>query len=56
VACLRYEFITPLTVNRYPAFMDRKSGKVAQKRVWDETRQEFEAKAPEVKEIYDMLG
>jgi hypothetical protein len=36
--------------------MERKSGHVAQKRVWDETREEFEAKVPEVKAVYEMLG
>ncbi|KAK1753022.1 short chain dehydrogenase reductase [Echria macrotheca] len=39
----------------YPPFMERKSGKEAQKRVWDEVRREFEAKAPEVKAVYEML-
>ena len=41
---------------RYPPFMLRKSGRLAQQRVWDETRSEFEAKVPEVKAIYDMLS
>lgn len=35
--------------------MERKSGHVAQKRVWEETRNEFEAKAPEIKAVYKML-
>lgn len=35
--------------------MERKSGRAAQQRVWEETRQELESKAPEVKAIYDML-
>ncbi|PKS06078.1 hypothetical protein jhhlp_007912 [Lomentospora prolificans] len=39
----------------YPPFMVRKSGHVAQERVWDETRSEFESKVPEVKEVYEML-
>lgn len=33
--------------------MERKSGSVAQKRVWEETRAEFEAKVPEVKRVYN---
>lgn len=40
---------------RYPPFMERKSGQVAQQRLWDETRQEFESKVPEVKAVYKML-
>lgn len=36
--------------------MERESGHVAQQRVWDETRSEFEAKAPEVKSVYETLG
>lgn len=36
--------------------MLRKSGQIAQQRVWEETRQEFEAKAPEVKAAYALLG
>ncbi|KAH6967121.1 hypothetical protein EDB82DRAFT_437420 [Fusarium venenatum] len=40
----------------YPPFMERKSGHAAQKRVWEETREEFEAKVPEVKAVYEMLG
>ncbi|KAJ3542848.1 hypothetical protein NM208_g3881 [Fusarium decemcellulare] len=39
----------------YPPFMLRKSGQIAQQRVWDEARQELEAKVPEVKDIYKML-
>lgn len=35
--------------------MERKSGRVAQKRVWEETREEFESKVPEVKAVYGML-
>lgn len=35
--------------------MERKSGRVAQQRVWHETRDELEAKAPEVKDVYKML-
>lgn len=35
--------------------MERKSGQVAQQRLWDETRSEFESKVPEVKAIYEML-
>ena len=41
--------------DRYPPFMERKSGRVAQQRVWEETRKEFEAKAPEVKAVYEKL-
>ncbi|KAM7198485.1 hypothetical protein V8F33_004991 [Rhypophila sp. PSN 637] len=40
----------------YPPFMLRKSGQNAQKLVWKETREEFEAKAPEVKAAYALLG
>ncbi|KAJ4168600.1 hypothetical protein NW754_010521 [Fusarium falciforme] len=39
----------------YPPFMNRKSGRIAQQRVWDETRAELEGKVPEVKAIYEML-
>ncbi|KAK2667443.1 Short-chain dehydrogenase/reductase SDR [Fusarium oxysporum f. sp. vasinfectum] len=39
----------------YPPFMVRKSGRAAQARVWEETREELEAKVPEVKAIFDML-
>ncbi|KAK3368633.1 hypothetical protein B0H63DRAFT_515191 [Podospora didyma] len=39
----------------YPPFMERKSGHVAQQRVWEETRAEFEAKVPEIKSVYEML-
>ncbi|CAG7554598.1 unnamed protein product [Fusarium equiseti] len=39
----------------YPPFFERKSGWAAQKRVWEETREEFEAKVPEVKAVYEML-
>ncbi|KAH7245193.1 hypothetical protein BKA59DRAFT_555185 [Fusarium tricinctum] len=39
----------------YPPFMERKSGRAAQQRVWEETRQELESKAPEVKAVYEML-
>jgi hypothetical protein len=35
--------------------MVRKSGRAAQARVWEETREELEAKVPEVKAIFDML-
>lgn len=35
--------------------MVRKSGRAAQGRVWEETREELEAKVPEVKAIFDML-
>lgn len=35
--------------------MERKSGRMAQQRVWEETRSEFEAKVPEVKSVYEML-
>ncbi|KAI5464240.1 hypothetical protein BGZ63DRAFT_421302 [Mariannaea sp. PMI_226] len=39
----------------YPPFMERKSGRTAQQRVWQEAREEFEAKVPEVKAIYEIL-
>ena len=35
--------------------MNRKRGRIAQARVWEEARQEFEAKVPEVKAVYRML-
>jgi NAD(P)-dependent dehydrogenase (short-subunit alcohol dehydrogenase family) len=40
----------------YPPFMLRASGQKAQKIVWEETKTEFEAKVPEVKAVYEMLG
>ncbi|CAK7217925.1 hypothetical protein SCUCBS95973_003313 [Sporothrix curviconia] len=39
----------------YPPFMNRRSGRRAQERVWDEARKEFEAKVPEVAAVYAML-
>ena len=36
--------------------MERKNGRVAQKRVWEETKEEFESKVPEAKAVYAMLG
>ncbi|KPM41174.1 hypothetical protein AK830_g5390 [Neonectria ditissima] len=39
----------------YPPFMERASGRKTQQRVWQETREELEAKIPEVKSIYEML-
>ncbi|CAK7207243.1 hypothetical protein SEUCBS139899_010053 [Sporothrix eucalyptigena] len=39
----------------YPPFMNRTSGRVAQKRVWEEARAEFEAKVPEVSAVYALL-
>ena len=35
--------------------MERKSGRMAQQRVWQETRSELEAKVPEVKSVYETL-
>jgi hypothetical protein len=35
--------------------MERKSGRMAQQRVWEETRSELEAKVAEVKSVYEML-
>jgi hypothetical protein len=40
---------------RYPPFMERKSGRLAQQRVWEEPRSELEAKVPEVKSLYEIL-
>ncbi|SPO04688.1 uncharacterized protein DNG_07373 [Cephalotrichum gorgonifer] len=40
----------------YPPFMERKSGRMAQQRVWEETRSELETKVPEVKPLYEMLA
>ena len=39
----------------YPPFMERHSGLKARQRVWDETREELEAKVPEVKSVYEIL-
>ena len=39
----------------FPPFMLRKSGKIAQQRVWDETRAEFESKVPDVKKVFELL-
>ena len=41
---------------RYPPFMDRKSGRAAQLRVWSELEAELESKVPEVKSSYEMLS
>jgi hypothetical protein len=35
--------------------MDRKRGREVQERVWQETKEEFEKKVPEVKAVYEML-
>lgn len=35
--------------------MERQSGRLAQERVWKETREELEAKVPEIKAVYDQL-
>ena len=35
--------------------MERASGKKAQQRVWDETRDELETKVPELRSVYEML-
>jgi hypothetical protein len=35
--------------------MNRKSGRKAQELVWAETRDEFESKVPESKEVYALL-
>lgn len=40
----------------YPPFMERKSGREAQQQVWNETKQELEAKVPEIKAVYELLG
>ncbi|GAB1315623.1 Short-chain dehydrogenase/reductase tropG [Madurella fahalii] len=47
--------IQDLGTAEYPPFMTRKSGQVAQQRVWEETREELEAKIPEVRDVYRML-
>ncbi|KAK4448386.1 hypothetical protein QBC34DRAFT_301053 [Podospora aff. communis PSN243] len=39
----------------YPPFMNRKSGRAAQQRVWEETREELESKIPEIKTVFEML-
>jgi hypothetical protein len=36
--------------------MERKSGRAAQVRVWEEAKSEFGSKVPEVKAVYEMLG
>ncbi|EPS38113.1 hypothetical protein H072_8141 [Dactylellina haptotyla CBS 200.50] len=43
------------TTAPYPPFMERKSGRMAQQRVWDETRSVLEAKVPETKAVFEML-
>jgi hypothetical protein len=35
--------------------MARKSGQLAQQRVWKETREELESKVPEIKSIFKVL-
>jgi hypothetical protein len=35
--------------------MERKTGRAAQQRVWQETRDEFEKKVPEIRAIYEIL-
>lgn len=42
-------------IARYPPFMVRKSGQLKQQRVWEETRDEFITKVPEVRAIYEIL-
>ncbi|EFX03916.1 short chain dehydrogenase reductase [Grosmannia clavigera kw1407] len=39
----------------YPPFMNRPSGRIAQQRVWEEARREFEAKVPEVAAVFGTL-
>ncbi|OQO05735.1 hypothetical protein B0A48_09829 [Cryoendolithus antarcticus] len=39
----------------HPSFMERASGQRYQQRVWDETRQELEANAPDIKAVYATL-
>lgn len=45
-----------LLPNRYLPFRERKSGRTAQARVWEETRQELESKVPDVKAVCKLLG
>ena len=40
---------------RYPPFMDRNSGQLAQKQLWQETKEVFEKAVPEVKAVYQTL-
>ncbi|KAK4165498.1 hypothetical protein QBC43DRAFT_315391 [Cladorrhinum sp. PSN259] len=49
---IMHDFDSP----EYPPYMLRKSGQIAQQRVWEESRAEFEAKVPEVKAVYELLG
>lgn len=35
--------------------MERQSGRKNQQRVWDETKEELESKAPDVRDVYKML-
>lgn len=35
--------------------MERKSGRAAQQRVWEETKEEFLKNIPELKAVYGML-
>ncbi|KAF7561613.1 hypothetical protein G7046_g2531 [Stylonectria norvegica] len=39
----------------YPPFMERQSGRKIQQRVWQETREELEAKVPDIKRLYEAL-
>jgi hypothetical protein len=41
--------------DRYPPFMDRNSGQLAQKQLWRETKEVFERAVPEVSAVYRML-
>ena len=41
--------------DRYPPFMERKSGRAAEEKVWQETKSELEGKVPEVRAVYEML-
>ncbi|KAK3985406.1 hypothetical protein QBC44DRAFT_335117, partial [Cladorrhinum sp. PSN332] len=48
---IMHDFDSP----EYPPFMVRKSGQIAQQKVWEESKAEFEAKVPEVKAVYNLL-
>lgn len=44
-----------LTNSSIPPFVESRSGLQKQRWVWDETREEFEAKASDIRAVYAML-
>ncbi|KAK6540760.1 hypothetical protein TWF694_008151 [Orbilia ellipsospora] len=49
------QIMMDFTTAPYPPFMNRKSGRNAQKQVWQEIREVLEDRAPETKAVFDML-